>query len=357
MKKIKKKSFLIEEFIDNSLNFWNDHKIKNLDPKHKKILKKFTIKYKKNIKLFSDEIIDWEGQTNLGAPFQFSYERIKNSSLKQNLKNFKNIFIQNYFNKVSFFDDLEIIKKNRGMHILENSPVHLSLASTDAYFLSKNVSTNNRWNRYIYISSQIKNFKFLDNKDSNWLDIGSYYGGLQLILKKYFKSQNFYLLDFHHQLCRSYVLLKNAYPNANHILPNQLNKNKNKKYKNSFFYVPVQKLNIIKNKQFDLITNFFSFGEMTRPFFNYYYQNKVIDNAKVLYLVNRFISSPNFEPTYNNDLNIFDYEKKNFITKYFDIFPIHHYKNLKRKIFNRSSYRPISSPYFEKIMYKNKLKK
>ena len=153
------------------------------------------------------------------------------------------------------------------MHILENSPVHLSLASTDAYFLSKNVSTNNRWNRYIYISSQIKNFKFLDNKDSNWLDIGSYYGGLQLILKKYFKSQNFYLLDFHHQLCRSYVLLKNAYPNANHILPNQLNKNKNKKYKNSFFYVPVQKLNIIKNKQFDLITNFFSFGEMTRPFF------------------------------------------------------------------------------------------
>ena len=80
------------------------------------------------------------------------------------------------------------------MHILENSPVHLSLASTDAYFLSKNVSTNNRWNRYIYISSQIKNFKFLDNKDSNWLDIGSYYGGLQLILKKYFKSQNFYLL-------------------------------------------------------------------------------------------------------------------------------------------------------------------
>ena len=32
MKKIKKKLFLIEEFIDNSLNFWNDHKIKNLDP-------------------------------------------------------------------------------------------------------------------------------------------------------------------------------------------------------------------------------------------------------------------------------------------------------------------------------------
>ncbi len=354
MKNIKKKLFLINEFIDNSRNFWNDHKIKNLDSKHKKTLKKFSLKYKKNIKLFSEEIIDWEGQSNLGAPFQFSYERIKNSSFKQNLKNFKDIFIQNYFNKVSFFDDLEIIKKNKGMTILENSPVHLSLGSTDTYFLRKNVSTNNRWNRYVYISSQIKNFKLIDKKNSNWLDIGSYYGGLQLILKKHFRSQNFYLIDFHHQLCRSYVLLKNAYPNANHVLPNQLIKNR--KYKNSFFYVPVQKLNVITNIKFDLITNFFSFGEMTRPFFNYYFQNKVINNAKALYLVNRFVSSPNFEPTYNNDLNIFDYGKKNFKTKYFDIFPIHHYKNLKRKIFNRVSYRPISSPYFEKIMY-NKFKK
>ena len=86
MKNIKKKLFLINEFVDNSRNFWNDHKIKNLDSKHKKVLKKFSLKYKKNIKLFSDEIIDWEGQTNLGAPFQFSYERIKNSSFKQNLK-------------------------------------------------------------------------------------------------------------------------------------------------------------------------------------------------------------------------------------------------------------------------------
>ena len=355
MKNIKKKLFLINEFINNSRNFWNDHKIKNLDSKHKKILKQFSIKYKKNTKLFSDEIIDWEGQTNLGAPFQFSYEKIKNSTFKQNLKNFKNIFIQNYFNKVSFFDDLEIIKKNKGMALIENLPVHLSLSSTDTYFIKKNVSTNNRWNRYAYISSQIKNFKLLDKNNSDWLDIGSYYGGLQLMLKKYFRSQNFYLIDFHHQLCRSYVLLKDAYPDANHILPNQLITNK--KYKNSFFYVPVQKLNIITNKKFDLITNFFSFGEMTRPFFNYYFQNKLINNAKVLYLVNRFISSPNFEPTYNNDLNIFDYEKKNFNTKYFDIFPIHHYKNIKRKIFNRASYRPISSPYFEKIMINKNFKK
>ena len=56
-----------------------------MNSKHKKILKNL-IKYKKNIKLFSDEIIDWEGQTNLGAPFQFSYERIKIPHLSKILK-------------------------------------------------------------------------------------------------------------------------------------------------------------------------------------------------------------------------------------------------------------------------------
>ena len=33
-------------------------------------------------------------------------------------------------------------------------------------------------------------------------------------------------------------------------------------------------------------------------------------NAKIIYLVNRFVSSPFFEQTYQNDLNIFDYYKK-----------------------------------------------
>ena len=348
----KNQLLLIKEFIDNSDNFWNDHNISNLDLKHKKILKNFSHRYKKNIKLFSDEIIDWESQSNLGAPFQLSFKKMKYSSFRQFLRNFKNIFIQNYFNKISFFDDLEIIKKNKGLNIIKDSPVHLSLGSTDLFFIEKNVSSNNRWNRYIYIASQIRNRKLLSHKAKNWLDIGSFYGGLQIILKKYYKDQNFYLLDFNHQLCRSYVLLKKLYPNSNHILPNQIGKVI--KNKNNFYYIPVQNLKDIENIKFDLVTNFFSFGEMSRPFFNYYFKNKFINNSKTLYFINRIVSSPWFEPTYKNDLNIFDYENKNFKTIFFDIFPIHHYKNIKRKLFGKISYRPISSPFFEKIMLKKK---
>ena len=352
MKDKKKQLSLIKKFIDNSNKFWNDHNIKNLDSKHKKILKNFSHRYKQNIKLFSDEIIDWESQSNLGAPFQLSLKKMKYSSFRQILSNFKNIFRQNYFNKISFFDDLEIIKKNKGFTIIKDSPVHLSLGSTDLFFLDKNISTNNRWNRYIYLASQIKNHKLLNNKSKNWLDIGSFYGGLQIILKKYYKNQNFYLLDFNHQLCRSYVLLNKLYPNANHVLPNQITTKRNNT--NTFYYVPVQNLDKIKNTKFDLVTNFFSFGEMSKPFFDHYFKNKIINDAKIIYLVNRVVSSPWFEPTYKNDLNIFDYENKNFKTDFFDIFPIHHYKNVKRNLFGRNSFRPISSPYFEKIMINKK---
>jgi len=286
------------------------------------------------------------------SPFQLSFEKIKHSSLKEIIKSFKHMFVKNYFNKISFFDDLEIIKRNKGLSILKDSPAHLKIGSNESFFLKKNISTNNRLNRYIYIASQIKNHKLLNNKSKNWLDIGSFYGGLQVILKNYYKNQNFYLLDFNHQLCRSYVLLKNLYPNCNHVLPNQITTKRNST--NTFYYVPVQSLDKIKNTKFDLVTNFFSFGEMTKPFFDYYFKNKIINNAKIIYLVNRVVSSPNFEPTYRNDLNIFDYENKNFKTDFFDIFPIHHYKNVKRNLFGRNSFRPVSSPYFEKIMINKK---
>lgn len=349
----KKKLFLINKFIKNTNKFWDDHNIRNLDLKHKKILKNFSNKYKKNIELFSDEIIDWDSQSNLGAPFQLTSKNIKYFSFRYFLSNLKSIFLfENYFNKTSFFDDLEIIKKNKGLNILKDSPVHLSLDTKKSFFLEKNVSTNNRWNRYVYIASQIKNRKLLSNKSKNWLDIGSFYGGLQAILKKYYKNQNFYLLDFNHQLCRSYVVLNRLYPNANHVLPNQ--KKKIKSNKNNFYYIPIRDLKKIENIKFDLVTNFFSFGEMSRSFFNYYFKKKFIKDSKILYFVNRFVSSPWFEPTYKNDIDILDYENKNFKTNFFDVFPIHHFKNIKRNLLGRNSFRPISSPYFEKIMINKK---
>ena len=304
--------------------------------------------------------MDWEGQTNLGSPFQINTQKIKYLGFLQTFKhviqNIKTANLTKYFNKISFFDDIQIIKKNNGLNIMKSFPLHKKTDFKDFYFLSDEISTNKRWNRYIYLASQIKQFKFLNNENKNWLDIGSYYGGLQMIIKQYNNKGNFFLLDFNHQLCRSYVQLKHLYPNSNHILPNKIDKNL--KLKNdTFYYVPVDKYDLLKKIRFDLVTNFFSFGEMKRNYFCKYFENDIINNAKALYLVNRFVSSPYFEPTYQNDLNIYDYTKKNFKITYFDVFPIHHYQNFPREVLGKKSYRPISSPYFEKIMINKKYTK
>ncbi len=355
----KKKKELVDEFIQNTKNFWKEEK-KYVDQKHLKILNTFEIKYKKNVDLYAKELIDWEGQTNLGSPFQLNLKQIKYLGffeiLKQYLKNLKSSRLTNYFNKLSFDDDVQILKKNNGLNILKLLPAHKNLGFKDFYFINDEISSNNRWNRYAYLASQMKKKKILLNNGQNWLDIGSYYGGLQMIVKKFNKRNNFFLLDFNHQLCRSYVNLKILYPDSEHILPNEINHNMRIK-QNAFYYVPVKKYNLLRKIKFDLVTNFFSFGEMKKNIFKKYFNNNIISNSKVIYVVNRFVSSPFFEPTYHNDINIFDYYKKNFKVFYFDIFPIHHYKNIYRKVLNKFSYRPISSPYFEKIMINKKYSK
>ena len=352
----KKNIELIKEFILNTENFWGDHKNKNLDYKHSSIIKTFNKKYKDNLDLFLKQIINWDAQTELGHPYQINLKSIKYYGFTKNvLDGLKYIYqiIKNNFEQNSFFDDIEIIKLKKGMSFFNKVDISSRLDNPPVFFSNEKIKTNNRWNRYVYLASRIINSKLLNSESKNWLDIGPYFGGLQSILKKNLKNQNFYLLDFNHQLCRSYIYLKQLYPNSNHILPMHVEKN-NKNLTNSFVYVPIKDFKKLTNIKFDLVTNFFSFGEMSKFYFNYYMKSKIINNAKVLYLVNRFVSSPWFEPTYKNDINVLDYENNNFYTKFIDVFPIHHYKNIKRKLFNRSNYRPISSPYFEKIMVNKK---
>ena len=67
-----KKHQYVKEFIANTKNFWSEDK-NNVDKKHLKILNTFEKKYKNNTRLYSKELIDWDGQTNMGSPFQLSF--------------------------------------------------------------------------------------------------------------------------------------------------------------------------------------------------------------------------------------------------------------------------------------------
>ena len=80
--------------------------------------------------------------------------------------------------------------------------------------------------------------------------------------------------------------------------------------------------------------------------------SRLFKESENIYLVNRVVSSPFFEKTYDTDVSILDYIKSFRKIKYFDLFPMHHYLLLKRKLFGRVGFRNVSSPYFEIITTK-----
>jgi len=179
---------------------------------------------------------------------------------------------------------------------------------------------------------------------------------LQSIAHKYFPKTTTVMVDFHHQLCRSYIFLSKIYPQAEHILPDQVSNYKSLKSmpKGSFVYLPVSDYYKIANQKVDLVTNLFSLGEMRREFYSVYMDSILFKESKNVYLINRVMSSPFFEKTYDSDISIIDYIPNKEKIDYFDIFPMAHYNLVKRELYGRIGMRNTSSSYFEMIVSNQK---
>jgi putative sugar O-methyltransferase len=345
---------LADEFISNTKNFYEEN-LNLIDNKHKKIIKSFYTQIKENKSYFRDNLRNWTMQTDYECPPQITNLHFKNLGFWKYIKFYFKRKIQNIFNDEhnrAFFDDIEILKKNCDINILKKNPVHLT-PGAENFYVSEEIITNYRWNRYLYISDRIIKKKILEDNDT-WVDIGPFYGGLQSIIKKEKPSVNIILVDFKHQLCRSYIFLKQLFPNSNHFFPDKVNSNLfMDELRDSIVYLPVEKYNLLENLKVKLITNFFSFGEMKDEVFDNYKNSNLYKNAKYKFLVNRFVSSPFFEKTYGEiKTNVLNYTNEKDKVCYFDIFPIHHYHVPKRMLFNSFKNRPCSSPYFELLLKK-----
>lgn len=346
-------SRLVDHFISNSPEFYSDLKVAEIDKKHDQILKaayeSFEIGKIKSIR----ELRSWDKQSDLHVPLQLSlrYFRFYGVGsgllryLYRNILHFKDEKLQ----RQQLIDDIRIIQSVGGSKFLKENPVGITPGATQV-FRYKDLSINPRWLRYIYLLNTIMFRKLLPD-NGVWVDIGSYYGGLQGLVKKYVPNTRIVMVDFHHQLCRSYVYLNTMYPNAQHILPGLVRKGVDlySYPPGSFIYVPVPSFDYISEQNADLVSNFFSLGEMRRGFFETYFKSKIFEEAKFVYLVNRFVSSPFFEKTYDTDLNVFDYVSGKRHLEYFDVFPIHHYNLIRRKVLGSLRHRNISSSYFEMV--------
>ena len=249
----------------------------------------------------------------------------------------------------TLLDDMEVIKMIGGEALLKDNPVHLTPGIKKSFSIN-GITVNIRWLRYVYLLKRILDLKVLTD-DGVWVDVGSFYGGLQGLVRKYNPKTRIVMVDFYHQLCRSFIYLSKMYPDAVHILPIQVSEYPNftSMPEGSFIYVPVSDYEKLPEQSVDLFSNFFSFGEIKRDFFNIYLNSRLFRNSKNTYLVNRFVSAPFFEKTFDSDLSILDYLKPGKSPDYFDIFPIHNYMLIKRGLFGRNAYRNKSSSYFEMV--------
>lgn len=348
---------LVEHFVLHAPGFYDDLNLSDIDTKHTKIVKEAYLQMESDKSFTLENFRNWKEQSDLSTPSQVSIAAIRSNGLFKALTKFlyRKLFRFNVdkFLLSAILDDIAIIKLIDGEKLLLENPVHLTPGSSEVYHIN-GTSVNIRWLRYIYILKRILDKKLLMDNDI-WVDVGSFYGGLQGLVKKYRPKSRMVLVDFHHQLCRSYIYLSHLYPGSKHILPDEISKYKNMDDlpEGAIMYVPVSDYKNIADQKADLATNFFSLGEMRREFFCDYMTSSLFEKSKKSLLINRFVSAPFFEKTYDTDINFIDYIKNDRETEYFDIFPMHHFMLLNRKLFGRKCFRNISSPYFEIITSKS----
>ena len=336
--------------------------ISNLDKKHKTInnrAKEISFeKLKRNYR-------SWEMQSDCDIPFQFNFYSLRSYGLTKYIKYLlaisKNNFIYGMNNSTSFYEDLEIIKLLDGYDILEKCPVHKTPGNTTAFFVSKTVSANPRWLRYIYFSAIVRKYCQFKKDSPVILDIGSFYGGFQYVIKNLIPKSKHILVDFPHQLARSALFLGESFPNSKiysihdeNSLKKYFSSDLNNKY--DFLLLTTDFFHKFSDKysyaNVDLLTNFFSLGEMKEYDFRRYIESKILLNSNQIYFCNRFDSSPFYEPTYESKFSMIDYIIDGYNIKLTQNSGIHNYLMVPRRLFGQRKIRPISSNYFDLILEK-----
>ncbi|OGL47545.1 MAG: hypothetical protein A2W05_03275 [Candidatus Schekmanbacteria bacterium RBG_16_38_10] len=347
---------LADYFMQHSPGFHGDLDLLEIDDKHTNILRE-AYREIKNKKAFNQKSFrSWKSQSDLNAPAQISFRAIRSQGATKVFLRYAYIKlcrrIEDKFLLSALLDDIEVIKLLGGKDLLIENPVHLTPGAKEIYNVC-GTSVNSRWLRYIYLLKRILDLNLLAD-GGVWVDVGSYYGGLQGLVRKYHPESRIIMVDFHHQLCRSFIYLSQLFPDAKHIMPDQLSEYIKLKDipKGAIMYVPASEYERIADQTIDLVTNFVSLGEMRREFFNIYMNSPLFRRSQKVFLVNRFVSAPYFEKTYDTDVSVLDYIASHRKIEYFDVFPIHQFVLIKRNLFGRKSFRNTSSNYFEMVTSK-----
>ena len=195
---------LVEHFVHHSPDFLRDIDLVQIDNKHSDIIVKAYQQIENDKDFHQSGFRNWKEQSDLSVPAQMSLCSIRSNGFINSFLKYVYIKLfrrrEDKFLLSTLLDDIEVIKLIGAIDLLIDNPVHLSPGSS-VFYKVYGTSVNLRWLRYIYLFKRIMDLNVLTD-GGIWVDVGSYYGGLQGLVRKYHPESRIVLVDFHHQLLR-----------------------------------------------------------------------------------------------------------------------------------------------------------
>ena len=230
--------------------------------------------------------------------------------------------------------------KDNALELLKKHPMPKTGNPFKVYY--KNTSFTNRYLRHIYFLSTFKenlSSKFSD--DILTMDIGASYGTFQCLLKKEIPKSRHILVDIPGQLILAQYYLQTEFLNAKIAsivdvgAEDKINEQFIKKY--DFVLLPANEYNKLAINNIDLLTNFVSFVEMPKEWFDIYKNSQAFISAKYFYTVNRYDSYP----TYTSNTTILDFPIDKYQKILFRTLPIlQYYYSGKALFFSQKQHYP-----------------
>ena len=163
------------------------------------------------------------------------------------------------------------------------------------------------------------------------LDIGSGYGIFSSLIKQDMPKSHNVLVDLPGQLILAHYYLSQLMPEAKIAGFKEVSQvekiDKSFIEQFDFVLVPTSMYGKLTEHSVDVVSNFASFSEMSREWFDLYMQSGVFKTAPFVYLVNRYDAYP----TYYNNITVLDYPLKEYEAIHMRNCPLfkNHYRGVK----------------------------
>lgn len=202
---------------------------------------------------------------------------------------------------------LDILETHGYAGLLRQYPCHP--AGNPDVFRYRGYSYTFRWARHVYFLGLLQ--KILGNELGEApvvADIGSSYGIFSSLVKQELPRSHQILVDLPEQLILAHYFLGCCFPQARIASPEMLAQtpsiSRDVVEQHDFLLIPPPLFPRLAPHCADLVTNFASFGEMSRQYFEMYLRSAFFLSSRYLFTINRIAAVP---AMYDNDTTILDY--------------------------------------------------